>query len=52
LANKFESGSQPSKINVSPTTYGWVPRPLWITQDPRYPIDCSNCNEPFRWLTH
>jgi guanylate cyclase soluble subunit alpha len=22
LANKFESGSQPSKINVSPTTYG------------------------------
>ena len=24
IANKFESGSEPERINVSPTTYKWV----------------------------
>lgn len=30
IANKFESGSEPLKINISPTTYQYVPLVLFF----------------------
>ncbi|XP_063832001.1 head-specific guanylate cyclase [Ostrinia nubilalis] len=35
LANKFESGSEPLKINVSPTTYEWLIKFPGFAMEPR-----------------
>ncbi|XP_026330207.1 head-specific guanylate cyclase [Hyposmocoma kahamanoa] len=35
LANKFESGSEPLKINVSPTTYEWLIKFSGFEMEPR-----------------
>ncbi|XP_063229103.1 head-specific guanylate cyclase [Bacillus rossius redtenbacheri] len=39
MANKFESGSEPLKINVSPTTYQWLKKTPGFTITPR-PRSC------------
>lgn len=39
IANKFESGSEPLKINISPTTHSWLTEDPGFTMESR-PRDC------------